>query len=200
MMNAALPLRLAFSASVAALAVVLAAACSGNSTGSSGSSGGGTTGTATGTAGTASGTTGTASGTGGSTVSFASTIVPVFQANCSMNGNNCHGAPTVTTLAQMRPYLGPPAPDTVPAATLTMIWSGLMVSSGEDPTMPLVSPGSDANSYLMHKMDDTISSLDCSKGDDQGTCGLPMPYTATMLPQSTRDAIRAWINAGAPNN
>ncbi len=178
-------------------------------TGSTGSTGTGNTGSATGSTGSATtGSTGSATGssatgsagTTGSGVSFASTIVPIFQANCSMDGIGCHGDPGVTSLMPTRPYLGPPAPDTVPQATLATIYSGLMVSSGEDPTMPLVSPNSDTNSYLMHKMDGTISSLDCSKGDDQGSCGLPMPYTATMLPQSTRDTIRSWINAGALEN
>jgi hypothetical protein len=205
-----------------------AACSSGDSTGSSGNSGASTSGSSgtgstgsgsgtTGTTGSGSGTTGTtgsgsgttgstgsgsgttgSSGATGTTVSFSSTIVPIFQSNCTTGGIACHGDPGVTTQAQKRPYLGPQAGATVPAATLATIGAGLMVSSAEDPSMPLVSPGSDTNSFLMHKVDNTLGSLDCSKGDDDGTCGLAMPYTAAMLPQTTRDTIRAWINGGAP--
>jgi hypothetical protein len=153
----------------------------------------------TGSTGTTGGT-GSASGTTGTTVSFSSTIVPIFQSNCTTGGNMCHGDPGVTTLAQKRPYLGPQPGATVAQSTLKTIWSGLMVNSAEDPSMPLVSPGSDTNSFLMHKVDDTTNTLDCSTGDDDGNCGLPMPYTASMLPQATRDTIRAWINGGAPEN
>jgi hypothetical protein len=179
---------------------------SGSGTGSTGTGGTGASGTASGSAGSGTGTTGTgSSGTSGSTadggeISFSTAIVPIFQSNCGTGGIECHGDPGVTSQPQVRPYLGAQPPATVPTATAMMIWSGLMVSSAEDPSMPLVSPGSDANSFLMHKVDNTLGTLDCSKGDDEGQCGLAMPYTATMLPESTRDTIRAWINGGAPFN
>lgn len=203
-------------ASFAALAVLSVGCSSSDSPGSSGSSGGGTgtasgssgtgtgsTGSGTGSTGTGTGSTGSGTGSSGSagTVSFSTAIIPIFQANCSTDGVACHGDPSVTTQSmEERPYLGPSSGTTPPQSTLTTILTGLMAKSAEDTTMPLVTPGSDTNSYLMHKLDNTLTGLDCSKGDFGGTCGLAMPYTASMLPQTTRDTIRAWINAGAPNN
>jgi hypothetical protein len=157
-------------------------------------------GTGTGT-GTGPGTTCTLP-TGSGSVSFANDVlIPIFQVSCSMGGSTCHGDPSVATLPVLkRPYLGP-ASGTADAATIETILCGLMQPAAEDPSMPMVSPGSDTNSFLMHKMDDTQGTLDCSAGDDSGNCGAFMPNMAvTILPQTKRDTVRAWINEGAPNN
>jgi hypothetical protein len=132
-------------------------------------------------------------------VSFSSEVLgPIFQTSCSASGIACHGDPTVTNAPnQMRPYLGPPSGQ----ADAATIIAALMKPSSEDPSMPLVTPGDPTMSYLMQKMDNTLSTLDCSKGDDMGSCGLYMPFTTPCcLPQSTRDTVRAWIAEGAPNN
>lgn len=52
---------------------------------------------------------------------------------------------------------------------------------------------SDSNaSYLMHKLDGTQAGA--------GGSGSQMPLGGPFLSQGDRDGIRAWINAGAPNN
>jgi hypothetical protein len=99
-----------------------------------------------------------------------------------------------------RPYLGPGS-GTPSCATIDMIVSALMKPSAEDPSMPLVTPGDATKSFLMHKMDNTQGTLNCSAGDLGGVCGTFMPNMAvSILPQAKRDAVRAWINAGAPDN
>ena len=64
--------------------------------------------------------------------------------------------------------------------------------------MPYVTPGDPANSYLMHKLDGDLESLEskCAQSD----CGQRMPKGQPQLDQATRDAIRAWITQGAPDN
>jgi hypothetical protein len=71
-------------------------------------------------------------------------------------------------------------------------------ASSEVPSMRLVVPGDPAASYMMHKVDGTMSTLPAcmAAGAD---CGRAMPdLVGGMLPQATRDRIRAWIMAGAP--
>jgi parallel beta-helix repeat protein len=62
-----------------------------------------------------------------------------------------------------------------------------------DPPMDRIEPGDASLSYLMHKLDGTQLTV-------PGGEGVQMPYFATPLSQADRDGIRAWINAGAPQN
>lgn len=62
------------------------------------------------------------------------------------------------------------------------------VASGEVPTLQRVQAGNAGNSYLIHKLEGTQS------------VGSRMPLGGPFLDQATIDRIRAWINAGAPNN
>jgi hypothetical protein len=135
-------------------------------------------------------------------VSFANDVLaPIFKVSCSAMGSSCHGDPSVATGTVLkRPYLGPGS-STANSQTIATIIAGLMKSSAEDPSMPLVTPGDATKSYLMHKMDNTQGTLDCSAGDDGGDCGAFMPNMAiAILSQTKRDTVRAWINEGAPNN
>jgi hypothetical protein len=124
--------------------------------------------------------------------------MPIFLPSCSADGSACHGDPSDATSSQRRPYLGP-ASGTPDMSTIATILSALMKPSAEDPSMPLVTPGDATKSYLMQKMDNTQGKLNCSSGDI-GTCGTLMPLGAAVLPTSTRDTVRAWINQGATNN
>ena len=56
-------------------------------------------------------------------------------------------------------------------------------------SLKYVNPNSPSTSFLLQKMDGT-----------QGACGASMPFGSAILPQATRDIIRHWILAGAPNN
>jgi hypothetical protein len=55
--------------------------------------------------------------------------------------------------------------------------------------MARITPFDPEASYLLHKLNDTQGSV--------GGAGSRMPQTEAGLPQSDRDAVRAWIEAGA---
>lgn len=57
-----------------------------------------------------------------------------------------------------------------------------------------VKPGDAADSFLYIKLTLTTS------GDPATTYGAAMPFNNPALPQEDIDGIKAWINAGAPNN
>ena len=57
-----------------------------------------------------------------------------------------------------------------------------------------VKPGDAADSFMYIKLTLTTA------GDPTTTYGSPMPYNNPALPQEDIDGIKAWINAGAPNN
>jgi hypothetical protein len=151
-------------------------------------------------------------------VSFANDLMPIFQNNCSVGGVGsgalCHADPSVTsTIAPggTRPYFGPPAPEVSSAATLTMIYEGLVnESSSEDISMSRVAPGEPTQSYLWYKINGIQWALEnespdaCARGD-LGSCGSTMPLplmgiVVAVFPQSDRDLICNWITQGAPNN
>ncbi len=191
-----------------------------------GTSGTATSGTFVGTSGTLVATSGTttvtgasACGAGASTVpvSFSNDLMPILQSSCSVGGTDnatalCHGATMVNMDLEpggSREYFGPPVPPVTQAATLTMIWEGIVdESSSEDPSMSVVAPGDPTESFLWYKVNGIQSTLDntnaCGRGDF-GNCGGPMPLpltgiAITLLPQADRDLICNWIAQGAPNN
>lgn len=131
-------------------------------------------------------------------VLFATDVVPIFQQSCAIAGGTCHGIPEV--VAQQRPYLG----DFDGGTDAAVVYKGLVgVPSNEDPQMNLVTAGSTANSYLMHKMDNDQCNFaaDCAQGQTQYTnCGESMPYSDPLLPTDTRDTVRRWIAQGAKND
>jgi hypothetical protein len=150
-------------------------------------------------------------------VSFANDLMPIFQGNCSVGspatGPNatCHGDSNVSSPfgGVRREYFGPPAPATSSAATLAMIYCGLVSEvSSEDPYMDVVKPGDPTQSFLWYKINGTQGSLDnqtpdqCARGD-LGSCGDAMSLSllsgssTTLLPQADLDLICNWIVQGA---
>ncbi len=70
---------------------------------------------------------------------------------------------------------------------------GTGVASSEVPTVDRIEPGDSTQSYVMHKLDGTQTSV--------GGFGSQMPASAgCCLSLDVRDGIRAWINSGAPND
>ena len=64
-----------------------------------------------------------------------------------------------------------------------------------------VEPGSSEDSYFMHKLDGThVAGLLSDGVTAVAGIGSQMPLSGTPLSQEQRDGIRAWIDAGAPNN
>jgi hypothetical protein len=120
-------------------------------------------------------------------VSFTADVMPVFQANCA--SASCHGLSQSTTgLA-----LGNGATNATTAYTRLV---GPM--SGELATMPYVTAGEPGNSFLMHKMDADLCSLDAACSG--GSCQRPMPYDVGVLPVDQRDIVRRWIAQGASSD
>jgi hypothetical protein len=136
-------------------------------------------------------------------VSFAHDVMPIFRASCSAGAGMCHGDPSVVTMGLgtggNRTYLGPSNGAADPAAIIAAMVGR---PSFEDPSMNVVTAGDPTASFLMYKMDGELTALapQCSSGDI-GKCGALMPITASqMLPQATRDKVRAWIAQGANND
>jgi formylglycine-generating enzyme required for sulfatase activity len=198
---------------------VTSGAMSGASSGYVSSGGTGmTSGFSTGTSGSGSASGPSPCGTEASpaAVSFANQLMPIFQSNCSVGGTGptalCHGDPSVAMAMEpsgTRQWFGPPAPATNTAATLMMIYNGLVgVPSFEDPSIDTVSPGDPTKSFLWYKVNNTQGALDnenpdpCARGD-LGTCGLSMPFSltgpalVTLLPPADLGLICNWIVQGA---
>jgi hypothetical protein len=89
--------------------------------------------------------------------------------------------------------------------------AGTMVPSQELPTMPYVKPGDPDNSWLVRKLEGTLSNLTCAAMDPivlsatsepvtpTPDCGTQMPLTAN--PDPTFNAkVRTWVKQGAPDN
>ncbi len=119
--------------------------------------------------------------------------------SCQLNTNNC--TPVASWSSQIMPVWNANCSCHAPAAQggfVTPVFSGVTantarnnlvnVASGQVPALDFIEPGSSANSYLMHKLDNTQS------------VGVSMPFGAAQLPAATRNMIRNWIDDGAPNN
>ncbi|AGP33466.1 hypothetical protein [Sorangium cellulosum] len=128
-------------------------------------------------------------------VSFATDVLPVFQRSCSFS-STCHGAEAGSAGFA---YLGPAVSEqATPAQIDAIVAQNVGVPSRAPSGMPRIAAGDPANSFLMHKLDDTLSCGDLECTPDQ--CGAPMPYTGDTLPAAERDAVRRWIQQGAKVN
>jgi hypothetical protein len=136
------------------------------------------------------------------TISFKSTIQPLFNQSCAIGNGECHGEPNNPVNLQI--YLGLPGDAGTPDAS--QILSGIVgVTSLEDSKMALVKAGDPTNSYLMHKLDDDQCQFASECGPPQNgemgiVCGVGMPYSSGILDLDTRDQVRRWIAQGAQNN
>jgi hypothetical protein len=112
--------------------------------------------------------------------SFTDDVLPTIIVSCSLTA--CHGS----KLSNLNIFLPPNDPDT--------LYAELQKTS---PTtgLPFVSPGDPDDSYLMIKIEGQQAKLSSKCGG--GDCGTEMPPDTGLLPQAQRDAIRAWIAAGA---
>ena len=64
--------------------------------------------------------------------------------------------------------------------------------------MPMVEAGDPTMSWLMYKLDGAQNAFDAQCVG--GSCGGNMPLNRSQLLPTERDAIRAWITAGAVND
>jgi hypothetical protein len=128
-------------------------------------------------------------------VTFKADVLPIFRTSCGLSAS-CHGNPS-GPIAQ--PYLGPQT--NAGEATTTDIdaifAANVNVDSVKEPGMKIVAPNDPANSFLMHKMD---NSLKCESLKCGGNCGGSMPLGSPVLAQDQRDTVRRWIAQGAKND
>jgi len=125
-------------------------------------------------------------------VSFKNEVMPIFNATC--NSGSCHGS-------SLKPaggvFLGSEAARGGDASSVRM---GLVGAAAQEmPSMPLVTPGDPAKSFLMHKLDADQCAFagQCTIGN----CGALMPNGSSMpLPPTNRDQVRRWIAQGAKDN
>lgn len=106
-------------------------------------------------------------------VSFATTVQPIFSANCATSG--CHSG-------------------AFPAGALNLAagvaYGNIVgVASTQIPALQRVAAGDPVNSYLYQKLIDA-----------PGIVGSPMPLGSFPLPEAQIDAIEAWIAQGALDN
>jgi hypothetical protein len=123
------------------------------------------------------------------TVSLKSDVMKLFNDNCGLS--SCHGS---VSAPEARLFLGA---ESARGSDASMVRVGLVgQAAAELPSMPLVTAGDPANSYIMHKLDGDQCQLDSRCSD--GSCMAMMPSGATQpLPVETRDTLRRWIAQGA---
>lgn len=126
------------------------------------------------------------------TVKFSADVLPIFRGSCGVN-TSCHSSPAGPA---GQPYLGPPLSDGTAASGQidTIFMQNVNAVASKAKTMKIVNPGSPETSFLMHKMD---ASLTCDFVKCEAGCGVSMPKDATILAQSDRDTVRRWIAQGA---
>ena len=129
------------------------------------------------------------------TVSFQTDVLPIFRNSCGLSAS-CHG---VETGSVGKVYLGPPLADgTATQAQISAILTQIVgVASSAAATMKIVEANTPAKSFLMHKMDNTLTCADvtCEAG-----CGTSMPQLSPILGETERDTVRLWIAQGAKND
>jgi hypothetical protein len=122
------------------------------------------------------GTTGPDDGNGGGAPTLSGDVQPIFTANCAFSG--CHGG---SSPAQgMNLSAGQAFQNTV------------NVASVELPSMDRIEPGQPGLSYLLNKIQGTQGTV--------GGSGQRMPLGGSPLSQDDINTVRAWVQAGAPNN
>lgn len=151
---------------------------------------------------------------GSGAVSFSADVMPVFQRSCTI-ASVCHGQ--MGNNGEEDLYLGLNAGGGGTADSQA-VYNGLVgVPSKEDPSMNLVTTGDLQNSFLWHKVNDYLPTLNsgtlaagcmtattmCADCMTTQPCGETMPYLGEMLAQS-RPAdlctLENWISQGAPND
>ncbi len=138
--------------------------------------------------------------------SFRAHILPTFQGACTFS-SSCHGS---KTRSQVDLYLGEKLPrtpaDDMSSAEISEMLAGVIGrASVTAPDVQLIAAGSAADSFLMHKVDDTHRGRGYACTPQQSgldhPCGESMPQTAEeLLCGKERETLRRWIDQGAKDN
>ncbi len=149
---------------------------------------------------------------GATAVSLERDVMPqVFALSCAFG--SCHAVQGSTQGAGL--YLGPnlhataasgqyPPPYWPPTADVVRQVHEALVqgAAATEASMPRVTPGDPARSFLMHKLDQdqNASGLACHAETGAPPCGDGMPGQGQRLPDATLELVRAWICQGAKLN
>jgi hypothetical protein len=139
---------------------------------------------------------------------FQADVLPILRTSCGLS-TSCHGTVSPDCAASfwepptnMQQYYGPALNCGTPtAAQIALIFSNAVgVKSVEETEMDIIDPGNPEQSFLMYKVDGTLTcpTLVCSK--TPGACFNPMPSGSPLIAASDRDVIRRWIAQGAKND
>jgi hypothetical protein len=129
-------------------------------------------------------------------VSLSADVMPIFQNSCTFS-NGCHGAETGSA---GHSYLGPAANSTpTPEQLQAVIDQNVGAAAKAESGMSRVAAGDAANSFLMHKVDNTLECGDLACAAD-GSCGKSMPLGGASIAAADANKIRSWIQQGAKNN
>lgn len=132
------------------------------------------------------------------TVSFASDVEPVLKRSCAFDA--CHSA----NRPKAGLNLGPKGVDWTDDDRTRVLASIVGVMGFTTQQMELIKPFEPENSFLMHKMDGCVGSLeqltDCKAESTVHACGDTMPAGNDPLDCDERDLFRRWIKQGAKNN
>jgi hypothetical protein len=124
-------------------------------------------------------------------VSFQADVLPIFRNSCGLSPS-CHGSQSAPP---GQPFLGPAlSAGMASQGDIDAIFAKIYDPSVKEPTMKNVAPNEPENSFLMHKMDNTLKCESLKCGDN---CGVSMPQAAPILAQAQRDTVRRWIAQGA---
>jgi hypothetical protein len=165
---------------------------------------------------------GTTPGDGGGadapgSVSFQNDLLPLLMGGCGLS-SSCHQEVVQDPKVQ-RIFLGcnpmSPSctvPDAGPMSSGPLVYQGLMGLSQEAPSMHYVVPNDPTNSYLLRKLENTLSNVQCvavtsdpivanapSEPQPAQPCGTSMPLGLPMR-TDINQLVRAWIMQGAPDN
>jgi hypothetical protein len=110
-------------------------------------------------------------------------VQPILVRACSFR--SCHGGTSMSGGLNL---------GASPAASHAAL---VNVASTQVPALRRVLPGDPAMSWLMHKVDGTMSTVAACQAAG-AMCGVSMPERSELLPAAERDLIRRWIAAGAP--
>lgn len=99
------------------------------------------------------------------------------------NFSTCHGGSAMSGELRL-----------VPGESYAML---VNTPSSQVPRLLRVRPGDPSTSWLMNKLDNTLTAVpECRGGGNP--CGVSMPERGALLSATERDLFRRWIAAGAP--
>lgn len=131
-------------------------------------------------------------------VSFAKDVIPIFQTSCNFGA--CHGSDSSSPQENLA--LGKGKGETMSASEITEIRDAIVGAASERSSLPMVTAGDPASSWLLLKMVYSNFGACQAIADtcEASGCGSRMPLNSPAIEQASIDAIAGWIKDGAKDN